>query len=145
MIRRYDIGFYPMSLWISTIDNFDKYKSKFKMYPTIKDMDEDRTGNPTNPKGKGGATYLVIEKKTNSKGVLILIDKPTTNGVTDFDFDVTAHESVHAADAVFDVIQAYTTGYDEGDEPYAYLVGYISGRIGSYLIDYIKNANYDNE
>ena len=145
MIRRYDIGFYPMSLWVSTIGSFDKCKARFKMYPTIKDMDEDRDGIPLNPENKGGVTYLVIEKKTGSKGVLILISEPNVDKVTDFDFDVSAHESVHAADAVFDVISAYSTGYDEGNEPYAYLVGYIAGRIGSYLIEYTKSKRENNE
>lgn len=145
MIRRYNIGFYPMTLWVSTISNFDKYKTRFKIYPTIKDMDEDRDEVPLNPEGKGGVTYLVVENRTGSKGILILISEPDVDKITDFDFDVSAHESVHAADAVFDVIHAYTTGYDVGDEPYAYLVGYIAGRIGSYLIEYAKSKREDNE
>lgn len=145
MIRRYDIGFYPMTLWVSTISNFDKYRPRFEMYPTIKDMNDGRDGNPLNPENKGGVTYLVVDKKTKSKGVLILISEPNIDNITDFDFDISAHESVHAADAVFDVIGAYTTGYDEGDEPYAYLVGYISGKIGSFLIEYVRNKRNENE
>lgn len=29
MIRCYDIGLYPAYLWVSTLEYFDKYKSRF--------------------------------------------------------------------------------------------------------------------
>lgn len=86
MIRCYDIGLYPAYLWVSTLEYFDKYKSRFYYYASIADMNNDNPGTPTSPTNKGGVTFVVIEKKTKKKGILILIDVDI-KGITDFDFD----------------------------------------------------------
>lgn len=143
MIRCYDIGLYPAYLWVSTLEYFDKYKSRFYYYASIADMNNDNPGTPASPTNKGGVTFVVIEKKTKKKGILILIDVDI-KGITDFDFDVVAHESVHGADAIYDFIGAYGEGYDRGNEPYAYLVGFIAGKIGQYMIDYIRDNKDEN-
>ena len=58
--------------------------------------------------------------------------------------DTIAHESTHAADAIFDYIYASGQSYDNGNEPYAYLLGYIAGRIANTVIRW-KERNTTQE
>lgn len=124
MIRKYDLDLYPMSLYIGTISDFYNSKKRFKFYGTVQDMLIDDDGIPADPMGSAATTFLVKERKSGYKGVITF-----------------AHESTHITDAIWQLIGARAESFDERNEPYAYLVGWVAGKIGQYMIDYIR----DNE
>lgn len=132
MIRKYDLDLYPMSLYIGTISDFYNSKKRFKFYGTVQDMLIDDDGIPADPMGSAATTFLVKEKKSgyNSNGA-----------ISEFLFNTIAHESTHITDAIWQLIGARAESFDERNEPYAYLVGWVAGKIGQYMIDYIR----DNE
>lgn len=126
MIRKYDLDLYPMSLYIGTISDFYNSKKRFKFYGTVQDMLID-DGIPADPMGSAATTFLVKERKNGA--------------ISEFLFNTIAHESTHITDAIWQLIGARAESFDERNEPYAYLVGWVAGKIGQYMIDYIR----DNE
>ncbi len=128
MIRKYCLDIYPVDLYISTIDCFEEMKRKFLFYPTIKDLlNKENNGSPISPVSADGVTF----------GVLILIEAPDKLDGTAI--EVAAHESTHATDVIWDIIGGIGQGYDQGNEPYAYLLGWIAGKVGQFMIDYLRN------
>lgn len=105
---------YPVNLYVSTLDNWDDVCNFFDFFRTIKDLRNDYPTDVAKPVHINAATYLVREKNTRSVGILILLESE--------DCSTLAHESVHYADAVYDYLHMYTSGYDEGNEQYAYLI-----------------------
>ena len=124
MIRKYDLDLYPMSLYIGTISDFYNSKKRFKFYGTVQDMLIDDDGIPADPMGSAATTFLVKD-----------------GAISEFLFNTIAHESTHITDAIWQLIGARAESFDERNEPYAYLVGWVAGKIGQYMIDYIR----DNE
>lgn len=143
MIRRYDMEIYPATVWITTVDKFDFYKNKFDFYSTVKEMMSKKDpGTPVLSHDSAAITYAVRDKKYGNKGILIFLNAETL--YLDFlSFDSAAHESVHAADIVWAIIGGITESYDESNEPYAYMVGWIAGKIGQFMIDYNKEKEED--
>ena len=105
---------YPVNLYVSTLDNWDDVYNFFDFFQTIKDLRNDDPTDIAKPVYIEGATYLVREKNTRSVGVLILLASNRC--------PILAHESIHYADAVYDYLNMYSSGYDEGNEQYAYLI-----------------------
>lgn len=141
MIRKYDLDLYPMSLYIGTISDFYNSKKRFKFYGTVQDMLIDDDGIPADPMGSAATTFLVKEKKSGYKGVITFLDEDSNRVISEFLFNTIAHESTHITDAIWQLIGAHAESFDERNEPYAYLVGWVAGKIGQYMIDYIR----DNE
>lgn len=141
MIRRYDLDLYPISLYIGTISDFHDSKKRFKFYCTIEDMVIDSEGIPEDPIGSAASTFLVKEKKNGYKGVIVFLDEEDNGVISEFLFNTIAHESTHVTDAIWQLIGAHAESFDEKNEPYAYLIGWVAGKIGQYMIDYIR----DNE
>lgn len=141
MIRRYDLDIYPMSLYIGTISDFYDSRKRFKFYQTTTDLLIDNESIPMDPIGSAASTFLVKEKKNGCKGVITFLDEDSNGSISGFLFDTVAHEAVHIADGIWQMIGASTESYDDRNEPYSYLVGWIAGKIGQYMIDYIR----DNE
>lgn len=83
------------------------------------------------------STIIVRDKRTEDKGVLILIEAPDKLDGTAI--EVAAHESTHATDVIWDIIGGVGQGYDQGNEPYAYLLGWIAGKVGQFMINYLRN------
>lgn len=131
MIRKYDLDLYPISLYIGTISDFYNSKKRFKFYGTVQDMLIDDDGIPADPK----------ERKSGYKGVITFLDEDSNGAISEFLFNTIAHESTHITDAIWQLIGARAESFDERNEPYAYLVGWVAGKIGQYMIDYIR----DNE
>lgn len=65
------------------------------------------------------ACYPVANKELNALGVLCVIFKPEYATYSTF-----AHESVHIADYFFESLGMNGEDFTDGDEPYAYLVGW---------------------
>lgn len=132
VLKRYNIDPYPCKLFIAINVDSDTILSKFDMCKdnspyevtdhvvTAKEF-EDRINTSY------AFTVAVKEKSTKDVGVLIYTNTHVTTKTI-------AHESVHAADYVFDLVSAYTQSFSEGNEPYAYLVGYIADRFYRTLL-----------
>lgn len=74
-------------------------KRKFLFYPTIKDLlNKENNGSPISPASADGVTFIVRDKRTGDKGVLILIETPDKLDGTAI--EVAAHESTHATDVI---------------------------------------------
>ena len=87
----------------------------------------------------GGVTYAVRHRKKNIVGVLIILNSAYLDKDRySYLVNTISHESVHAADMVFQYIGQFTEDFDSKNEPYAYLVGWIAGCIGDYLTKYFK-------
>ena len=134
MIRKYDLDLYPMSLYIGTISDFYNSKKRFKFYGTVQDMLIDDDGIPADPIGSAATTFLVKERKSGYKGVITFLDEDSNGAISEFLFNTIAHESTHITDAIWQLIWARA-------ESFEYLVGWVAGKIGQYMIDYIR----DNE
>lgn len=80
--------------------------------------------------GYGLITHAVIEDETGNLGVIVYVDTEFEDGVGSF-----AHEAIHVADYVFDELNITSQSYEDGNEPYAYLVGWIANEIKKYYDD----------
>lgn len=104
---------YPFKLWVCVKTDLNVIKTNFCSY----------TGDELNikwPENGIACTLPVQRKDTGHNGVLIV------TGNKKFSVSTIAHESVHAADCLFDYIGAYSQSFEEKNEPYAYLVGWIA-------------------
>lgn len=75
-------------------------------------------------------THAVIDNETGDYGVIVYF-----NINEDLHTGDLAHESVHVADYVFDELGMYSQSYQDGNEPYAYLVGWIAKQLKDYYDD----------
>jgi hypothetical protein len=110
-ISGFDMVMYPCQLWVVVNGDIEGVNQAF----------EDCDGKPfTESPAKADARVMfAVEKETGLCGAMIYTREK------DIAYDVIAHEAVHAADAVFDYICAYSQSFQDGNEPYAYLVGWI--------------------
>ena len=58
--------------------------------------------------------------------------------------DMIPHEAVHVADYFCEQLGLYTQGFKDGNEAYAYLVGWAAGNISNTICNELKNKEYDN-
>lgn len=87
------------------------------------------------------ACYPVANKELNALGVLCVIFKPEYATYSTF-----AHESVHIADYIFESLGMNGEDFTDGDEPYAYLVGWVFQGIEEIYDTYRKkNRNGKQE
>lgn len=74
-------------------------------------------------------TFAVCNRKNLDRGVLVVIyQDPTT---VEF-----AHEAVHVADYYFQYTNQRTEDFSDGNEGYAYLVGWAAGKLSNAVIEY---------
>lgn len=113
MLQEFNTEIYLRRLWVAT--SWDEVKDKFTAYGDY-DFDEE--------KNCGAVTYPKIKRKTSGMyGVLIVFNMDSNKGGSELVGDI-AHESVHAANAIFDELGV---AYDlVNDEHAAYLVGWIA-------------------
>lgn len=131
---------YPLTLYVCTYEELEDVKKKFDAYNLMEDL---RT--QTNPKTiitdffGHGFTGLVMDRTNGNLGVLVSLEDELVDVAT------IAHESVHVADAMFDYSGAVSQGFDDSNEPYAYLIGWVAGCISDYLIEIKRNKERDEE
>lgn len=113
MFQEFNTEIYLRRLWVAT--SWDEVKDKFTAYGEY-DFDE--------MENCGAVTYPKIKRKTSGMyGVLIVFNMDSNKGGSELVGDI-AHESVHAANAIFDELDV---AYDlVNDEHAAYLVGWIA-------------------
>lgn len=140
MILNYYNNIYSPELWVATEKDIALIQKNFNGYSTIFDLQAG--SNPYTviiDEQFGGITFLVRSKRKNKPGILILLNsEDLTQENYSYITNTIAHESVHAADAVYQYIGQATDNFDNRNEPYAYLVGWVAGCIGDYLTKYFK-------
>ena len=145
MILQYSNDIYPMDLFVGTGEDISYAEKHFLFYRSVEDLQndchiEDATVKPL--QSASGVTFIVRHKKSDIKGVLILLNMNyLKEGDYAFMLETVSHESSHAVDAVYQVINQNSDTYDNGNEPHAYLTGWFAGCIGSYLTKYFKKIN----
>lgn len=145
MILQYSNDIYPMDLFVGTMDDTNKAIKLFKFYYDVDGMnkDEEPVDREPNPSiTASGVTFLVRDKKRDTKGCLVLLNMQyLKEGDYTFILDTVSHEASHVVDAIYQVIHEQSGTYDSGNEPHAYLTGWVAGCIGSYLTKYFKRTN----
>ena len=64
--------------------------------------------------------------------------------IEDITPDMIPHEAVHVADYFCEQLGLYTQDFEDGNEAYAYLVGWAAGNISNTICNELKNKEYDN-
>lgn len=130
MIKEYDIEIYPCKLWIT--DETDVYSLNKKFAFCDSDNLYEETTHSLESIQKSWSNVIattcgVINKETKEIGVIVSI----TN-VYEIDCKTIAHESVHIADYIFQVTGMNSEDFSDGNEQYAYLVGWAAGCIFNF-------------
>lgn len=84
--------------------------------------------------------YPVVSKETGEIGCLVVIFS-----LDDLDTTTIAHESVHVADYYYQIGNMLSQDFSDGNEPYAYLCGWIAGKIANVQIELKKNGTSRKE
>lgn len=141
MITRYSNGLYPADLWVGFYSDFNKARRIFSFYYDIESLKRDEEPEdrfPSIANDTGGVTYLVRLKKDNAKGILILLNDDVLEKDYSFLLDLISHEASHAVDAFYQIINEQPGNYDSGNEPHAYLTGWVAGCVGESLTKFFK-------
>lgn len=149
MILQYSNDIYPMDLFVGTMDDINKAIKSFKFYYDTDELNRDEEPidkDPMPSKTVSGVTYLIRDKKTGEKGCLVLLNMDyLKDGDYTMILDIVSHEASHVVDAIYQIIREPSGTYDSGNEPHAYLTGWVAGCIGSYLTKYFKKLNERKE
>lgn len=131
MIELHDPVVYPRKLWVADkIEGLDKvflfmkttdpYTENQSAYNNIlSDAEYDNSGMITCP---------VMRISDNLYGVLVV-----PMDLEEITPDMIPHESVHVADYIFSQLGIMSQDFTEGNEAYAYLVGWAAGCISSSI------------
>lgn len=128
MKKEVQIPIYPRRIWfidsVEDLDGFTFYRGGGNYTECLNSKEEVTQGI------EGGhfalLTHAVADENENL-GVIIYVDSNMEHDTGSF-----AHEAVHVADYVFDELGMLSQSYDDGNEPYAYLVGWITNKIKEY-------------
>lgn len=112
-IEEHDCKIYPRKLWVAFNASAKDLDSQFY-------VDDKVTFEEAFRACFGGATTRVRCRHTDHYGVIIFTSR------SKFTVGQIAHESVHAADCIFEDLGMVPQDFVETNEPYAYLVGYIA-------------------
>lgn len=138
MIKKFNPQIYPCDLYVAVESSIDEILEQLNIcdradFHKIINIDTDKL--KSNIQNCDAVTIPVANKKSKTVGILIFIPK-----IKIISNRTIAHESVHATDYVFDLIRAYSQGFDAGNEPYAYLVDWIFSKV-KLTIKCYKNGN----
>lgn len=126
---------YPRTLWIVDCSKEHPWdlEKKFVFYnntPGWKEINKEITNELDNASFTAiAACYAVEEKATGKLGVLLIIFQ-----MNEIDTSIIAHESVHIADYFYEACGCNFEDFTDGNEAYAYLVGWAAGCIANILI-----------
>lgn len=144
MITQYVNNIYPADLWVGFYSDFEKAKKMFKFFYTVEELQRNEEPTDIFPKiaaGTSGVTYLIRLKKDSTKGLLILLNEDAPLDQYEFILDLVSHEASHAVDAIYQIIRETPGDYDSGNEPHAYLTGWVAGCVGHTLTKYFKEKD----
>lgn len=131
----YNPTIYPRLLFVTTdIEDLDKY-FEFMIIGGYDGLL--KTINEENP---GGAVTCPVMRKSDYKyGVLVII-----LDLDDITSDIIPHEAVHVADYICSELDIYTQDFKDGNESYAYLVGWAAGSISKTVSNKLKEKEHDD-
>lgn len=130
----YDPQIYPRRLYVAVeVEDLHKY---FRLRSTDSEVEftKNEAREAFQEKGYAMATRSVINKEDGKYGALIQI--PDLDEIDQTDI---SHEAVHAADYMYQELGMYTYDFKDGNESYAYLVGWIAGCISKSIIKAKQN------
>ena len=119
MIDKYDLTIYPCKLWVCT--DFKEFKNRFRNRNSNNEIED-------LPDDYDAVTYGLLKgKRTKDLGfaVVVLCDLKTLGGSKIV--EIISHEASHVANRIFDWLGIRLDA--NNDEPYAYLIGYITSCI----------------
>lgn len=108
MIKEFDLYLYPITLWIA-VNTDEKELEQFDFDINVNDI----------PLNGYADTMQVYSQSDEKNGVLIRFED-----IYALNIPVITHESIHAANYIYDIIGADIV--TDNDEPYAYLCEYIA-------------------
>lgn len=135
-VDTYNPNIYPRKLWVAHgIEGLNKVFTFMSVEDPLKESPKGYKGIADVVENENAimCTCPVMRISDNSLGVLIiLIDLELV------DTECISHESVHAADYFFSQLDLVSQDFTEGNEAYAYLVGWIAGCVSSSMTKYNK-------
>ena len=126
---------YPRTFWIADCSNEHPWEltKRFNFYentPGWKELAQSINNELDNASFTAiAACYPVEEKSTDKIGVMLAIFQ-----IEDMDTALIAHEAVHIADYFYEACGCNSEDFTDGNEAYAYLVGWAAGCIANVLI-----------
>lgn len=119
MIDEFQNEIYPVSLFVYKLkeeeNEVEVLSNRFKAFRT--DCKTECTFEPIEDYN-GAYTCFVIDKETSRRGPLIVVREDIHN------YDI-CHECIHAVDIYYKLLGIIAQDYEDTNEPYAYLAGYI--------------------
>lgn len=110
-----DFGIYPRNLWIANCESNLGGIS-------VMCIDGKYTDAESTEKVKTDCASTVEAMFGGNKGCLVYIGKKA-------DIQTLCHESVHVADYIFESLGMCAQDYEQENEPYAYLVDFVFGKL----------------
>lgn len=123
MIKQFDLEIFPCKLWVSINEPSDSILDKFNICRNDDFYEIDESASYDLYKyidTSEALTMPVKNKKDRNIGALMYFPSKKIKS------SAIAHESVHVADYIFDLIGANTESFEDGNELYAYTVGWAS-------------------
>lgn len=114
IVHEFDPDIYPILLWVSLNATYEGLKDMFDFVPNDDGLEQALESN-------AATTALVVRKSDRSHGVIVFTDKKSY-----MEPHIIAHESVHVSDAFFEKLSMTAQEFRNGNEPYAYLVGWVA-------------------
>lgn len=133
-IDMYDPQIYPRRLYVAV--EVEDLQEHFKLLSTdgkVEFTDEEAKVD-FHCSNYAMVTRSVINKEDGKYGVLIQV--PDLDEMQQSDI---SHEAVHAADYIYQELGMYTEDFKDGNEGYAYLVGWIAGCVSKSIIKAKQN------
>lgn len=125
-------NFYAPYLYITYFSNLEEVEDVFYIFNTVDDQRTKKSSTLSLEEHMFASTdamvVLVREKNTGALGVLVLLQ----DGI-EIKNSIKAHEAIHVADAYYEYGKFVSQSFDDGNEPYAYLVGWIVDCIDEFI------------
>lgn len=142
-IEMHDPVIYPRKLWVS--DSIEGLNKTFIFMKTTDPYTENPTSydsilNDSEYSDSGMITIPVMRMSNGLYGVLVI-----ALDLEDITPDMIPHESVHVADYIYSQLGIFSQDFTEGNEAYAYLVGWAAGCISKSISNFKKDLYDDIE
>lgn len=125
-VDEYDPVIYPRLLWVTIPSEYLGEYFTFLDTSSNKEISYDKVLDDIDANGGIMMTSSVVRKSDGKLGVMVLVIADDLINNT-----VIPHEAIHVADYFCDQLGIYTQSFENGNEPYAYLVGWAGGSISN--------------
>lgn len=144
-IKAYANTIYPLNLYVTDARHLETVNNVFDFYWTVSSWREGvkNDNKLLEDETTLGLTALVIEKNTGARGVLVVLENLDECSYK-VQVDTISHESLHVTTAMCQYVGIPTPTYDEGDEHFAYLLGWVAGCIADAVVEFKKEKDEVN-